>query len=78
MDGLGLFSVKYFSLDKANILKVVVTNNNGENIVTTKEHLCSPSNTEIGWIPESAPEYGKAAKLLLEESIKNITPQTHL
>ena len=74
----GLVKVEYFSLDEANTLKVFVKNTNGENIVTTKEHLCSPSNPDIRWIPESAPEYGKAAKLLLEESIKNITPQTHL
>ena len=28
--------VKYFSLDEANIMKIVVTNTNGDNIVTTK------------------------------------------
>ena len=74
----GLVKVKYFSLEEANILKVFVTNNNGDNIVTTKEHLCSPSNTNIGWIPESVPEYGQAAKVLLEESIKKVTSPTHL
>ena len=35
----GLVKVKSFSLDDANILKIVVTNTNGDNIVTTKEHL---------------------------------------
>ena len=55
-----------------------MTNTNGGNIVTTKEHLCSPSNTDIGWIPESAPEYGQVAKLLSEEAIENITSPTHL
>ena len=70
--------VKYFSLDKAKILKIVVTNINGDNIVTTKEHLCSPSNPEIGWIPESAPEYRKAAKLLSEEAIEKITSPKQL
>ena len=35
----GLVKVKYFSLGEANILKVIVTNTNGDNIVTTKEHL---------------------------------------
>ena len=65
----GLVKVKYFFLDKANILKIVVKNSNGDNIVTTKEHLHSLSNPDIGWIPESAPEYGKAAKLLSEEAI---------
>ena len=58
--------MKYISLDEADILKIVVTNTNGDNIVTTKEHLRSPSNTDIGWIPESAPEYVQATNLLPE------------
>ena len=62
----GLVKVKHFSLDKANTLKIVVKNTNGDNIVTTKEHIFSPSNPDIGWITESVPEYGQAAKLLLE------------
>ena len=70
--------MKYFSLDEANIMKIVVTNTNGDNIVTTKEYLCSTYNLDIGWIPESAPEYGQAAKLLSEESIENITSPTNL
>ena len=65
----GLVKVEYFSLDKANILIIVVTNTNGDNIVTTKEHHLSPSNPDIGWIPESAPEYWQVTKLLLEEAI---------
>ena len=73
-----LAKVKYFSLDEANILKIVVTNTNGHNIFTAKEHLCSPSNPDIGWITESAPEYGQAAKLLPEEAIEKITSPTHL
>ena len=44
----GLVKVKSFSLDKAKILKIVVTNTNGDNIVTTKEHLRSPPNPVIG------------------------------
>ena len=45
----GLVKVKYFSLDEANILKIVVKNTTGENIFPTKEHLRSPSNPDIGW-----------------------------
>ena len=52
----GLVKVKSFSLDEANTLNIVVTNTNGDNIVTTKENICSPSNPDIGWIPESASE----------------------
>ena len=74
----GLVKVRSFSLDKANILKVVVKNTNGENIVTNKEHLCSPSNPDIVWIPDSATEYGQADKLLSEEAIEKITSSTHL
>ena len=55
-----------------------MTNTNGENIVTTKEHIRSPSNPDIGWITESVPEYGQAAKLLLEEATEKITSPTHL
>ena len=62
----GPVKVKCFSLNKANILKIDVKNTNGDNIFTTNEHICSPYNPDIGWIPESAPEYGQAAKLLLE------------
>ena len=51
----GLVKVKYFSLDESNILKIVVKNTNRENIVTTKEHLCSAFNPDIIWITESAP-----------------------
>ena len=57
---VGLVKVKYFFLYEENILKIVVTNTNGNNIATTKDHLCSPSNPYIEWIPESAPEYGQA------------------
>ena len=74
----GLVKVKQFSLEEANTLKYFVTNTNGDNIVTTKEHIFSPTNTYIGWIPESAPEYGQAEKLLSEEAIEKITSPTHL
>ena len=73
-----LVKVKYVSLVKASILKIVVTDTNRDNIVTTTEHLCSLSNPDIGWIPESTPEYGQAVKLLLEEAIEIITSPTHL
>ena len=43
-----------------------------------QKKLCSPSNPDIGWIPEFAPEYGQAGKLLLEEANKNIISPTHL
>ena len=74
----GLVKVKYFFLYKANIVEIFVTNSNGENIVTTKEHLRPPYNPDIGWIPYSAPEYIKSDKLLSEEEIENITSTTHL
>ena len=36
----GLVKVKYFSLDKTNVLRIIVTNSNGDDIITTKEYLC--------------------------------------
>ena len=35
----GLVKVKYFSLDKTNVLRIIVTNSNGDDIITTKAHL---------------------------------------
>ena len=70
--------MKYFSLDEANLLKIVVTNTNVVNIVTTKVNLLLPFNPDIGWIPEPAPEYGQAAKLLSGVAIEDITSPTHL
>ena len=49
------FKVKYFSLDETNVLRIIVTNSNGDDIITTKEHLRSPSNPDVGWIPSSVP-----------------------
>ena len=70
--------MKSFSLDEANVLRIVVTNSNGDDIVTTKEHLRLPTNPDVGWIPSSVPEYKQAAKTLLEEDIEKITSPKHL
>ena len=32
----GLVKVKSFSLDKTNVLRIIVTNSNGDDIITTK------------------------------------------
>ena len=74
----GLVKVKYFSLEKTNVLRNIVTNINGDDIITTKEHLCSPNNLYVGWIPSSVPKYKQSAKTLSEEDIKNITSPKHL
>ena len=73
-----LVKAKSFFLDEANILRIIVTNTNGDNIVTNKENIHSPSNPDIRWITESAPEYGQAANIFLEEAIEKITLPTHL
>ena len=52
----GLVKVKSFSLDKTNVLRIIVTNSNGDDIITTKEHLRSPNNPDVGWIPSSVTE----------------------
>ena len=44
----GLVKVKSFSLDKTNVLRIIVTNSNGDDIITTKEHLHSPNNPDVG------------------------------
>ena len=52
-----LVKVKSFSLDKTNVLRIIVTNSNGDDIITTKEHLSLPNNPDAGWIPSSIPQY---------------------
>ena len=74
----GLVKVKYFSLEKTNVLSIIVTNSNVDDIITTKEHLRLPNNTDVGWIPSSVPEYKKSAKTLSEKDIEKITPLKNL
>ena len=66
----GLVKVKYFSLDETNFLRIIVTNSNGDDIITTKEHLCSPNNPDVGWSHSSVSEYKQSAKTLSEEDIE--------
>ena len=73
----GLVKVKSFSLDETNVLRIIVTNSNGDYIITTKEHLRSPNNTDVGWIPISVTEYKQSAKTLSEEDIEKITLPKH-
>ena len=58
--------MKSFSMDETNVLRVVVTNSNGDDIITTKEYLRSPSNPDVRWIPSSVTEYKQSAKTLSE------------
>ena len=73
----GLVKVKSFSLDKTNVLRIFVTNSNGDDIITTKEHLRSPNNPDVGWIPSSVTEYKQPAKTLSEKDIEKITSPKH-
>ena len=66
----GLVKVKSFSLDKTNVLRIIVTNINGDDIITTKEHLCLPNNPDVGWIPSLVPEYKQSAKTISEKDIE--------
>ena len=75
----GLVKVKSFEFDKDGILRFVVTSiASDEDIETTSEHLRSPSNPDIGWIPTSVPEYKTASRTLTEEEIEKLTAPTHL
>ena len=42
---------KTLSFDESNVLRIVLSNSNGKDIITTKEHLRSPSSPDVGWIP---------------------------
>ena len=62
--------MKSFSVDETNVLRIIVTNSNGDDIITTKEHLHLPNNPDVGWISSSVPEYKQSAKTLSEEDIE--------
>ena len=55
-----------------------MTNSNGDDIITTKEHLRSPDNPDVGWIPSSVPVYKQSAKTLSEKDIEKTTSPKHL
>ena len=55
-----------------------MTNSNGDDIITTKEHLRSPNNPYVGWIPSSVTEYKQSAKTISEKDIEKITSLKHL
>ena len=73
-----LVKVKSLHLDSSNVLRISVEMQDGKCVETTREHLRSPNNPDIGWIPTSLPTYESAAKHLSEEDIKKITSPTHL
>ena len=62
--------MKSFSLDETNVLRIIVTNSNGDDIITSKENLRSPRNPYVGWIPSSVTENKQSAKTLSEEYIE--------
>ena len=61
-------------MDDSNVLHFVVTDSKDKEIVTTHEHLRSPSTPDVGWIPNSVPEYGAAAKSLSHDEVEALTP----
>ena len=69
----GLAKVKYVSLDETNFPRIIVMNSNGDDIITTKEHLHSLSNPDVRWITSSVPKYKQSFKTLSEEDIEKIT-----
>jgi hypothetical protein len=75
----GLVKVKSFEFDQEGILQFVVTSIAlNKDIRTTTEHLRSPSNPDIGWIPTSIPEYRSAGRTFTEDEIEDLTASTHL
>ena len=70
--------VKAIRLDENNLLTYVIITAGGDKISTTREHICSPSVPDVGWIPSSVPDYQKSAADLTEDQIKEITSPKHL
>ena len=73
-----LVRVKSIAIDDAGVLRFVVTDSNGKDVTTTREHLRSPSNPDIGWILSSAPEYDSATRCLTDEEVKTLCSLLHL
>ena len=79
MDGWSrLIKVKSICLDDSSVLHFVVTDSNDKEIITTHEHLRSPSTPDVGWIPSPVPEYGTAVKSLSDEEVEALCSPTHL
>ena len=55
-----------------------MTNSNGDDIITTKEHLRSHNNPDVVWILSLVPKYKQSAKTLSEEDIEKIMSPKHL
>ena len=71
----GLVKVIFFLWTK-NILRIIVTNSNGDDIITTKEHLRSPIKPDVGWIPILVPKYKNQPRLSQKKILKNHVSQT--
>ena len=74
----GLVKVKSFALYDSNVLQFTIENSNGDEMITTRDYLRSPSNPDIGWIPTSVPEYQTSSTRLSEKEIEDITSPIHL
>ena len=66
----GLVKVKLFSLEKTHALRNNVTNSNGDDIITTKEHILLANNPVVRYIPRSVPEFKQSAKTISENDIE--------
>ncbi|KAL7542834.1 hypothetical protein ACHAWF_007261 [Thalassiosira exigua] len=73
-----LVKVIALELDDYLVLRFRVAQVNGDEFVTTREHLRSPSNPDIGWIPSTVPEYKAASLDLSDEEISRVALPVHL
>ena len=74
----GLVKVKSIYMDDANVLRFIVLDSNSKEIITTREHLRSPSNPDVGWIPSSTQEYNAAAESLSDKEVEALCSPLHL
>ena len=65
-------------MDDTNVLHFVVLDSNSKEISTTQEHLRSPSNPDVGWIPSSTQEYNAAAESLSDKEVEALCSPLHL
>ncbi len=65
-------------LNDDNALQLRVSEKGGHDFITTREHLHSPKNLDISWIPSTVLEYRTTTKELSDKDIDSSTSPKHL
>ena len=73
-----MVKVTGINLDADCGLRITVTDANGEEFHTLAAQFHAPTDTDIGWIPSSIPEFRSESCNLTDEDISKIASPAHL